>query len=276
MLKLINECLYITSDVYCSKIALFPSSQWFKIIVQEFLGNLIKMCCNISYLGIAFSRYILILGKSNGFYRFFNKASFYIYINLLIAISAITSLFKLFQYKINYGYLSFGTFDFPEEIRSRLDYCFDKNFECQIFEIIKLINNLLNDVFLLIFTVIIDILLFKNYGKILIKKKKLGNSKKNKANDAKHRISKMIIINGIIYFLAHLPEFSSIILLFVFRLKMRELCSLEMTCDKINEIAQFFIFISMISQFFIYYSFNNFFKESFSSYFTKLSKKNEI
>jgi hypothetical protein len=272
ILKLINECLYLTSDVYCSKLALHPSSQSFKIIVQEFLGNLIKMCCNISYLGIAVSRYILILGKTKGIYQKFNEANFYLYSFIIFAISTIISLFKLFQYKINYGYFSFGTFDFPEEIRARSDYCFDKKIECELFEIVKIFNNFFNDVLLLILTLITDILLFKNYGLILLKKKKLASSKVGKANDAKQRITKMIIINGVIYFAAHIPELLTVILLYAFRIFFSEFCSFEMTCDKINEIAEFFIFISIISQFFINFSFNTFFRQSFLNLFTKTKK----
>ena len=97
--KLLNECLYLTSDVYCSELALYPSSQSFKIIVQEFLGNLIKMCCNISYLGIAASRYILILGKTKGIYQKFNKTNFYLYSFIIFSISTIISLFKRFSIK---------------------------------------------------------------------------------------------------------------------------------------------------------------------------------
>ena len=275
MLKLINECLYLTSDVYCSELALDPSSQSLKIVVQEFLGNLIKMCCNISYLGIAVSRYILIIGKTKGIYKKFNKANFYLYSFIIVAISAIISLFKLFQYKINYGYFSFGTFDFPEEIRARSDYCFERKIECQLFEIIKIFNNFFNDVLLLILTLITDILLFKNYGEILLRKRELNvvSSKVSKANDAKQRITKMIIINGVIYFAAHVPELLSVILLYVFRIDFHEFCSFEMTCDKINEIAEFFIFISIIAQFFINYSFNTFFRESFLNLVTKTNKK---
>jgi hypothetical protein len=240
--------------------------------VQEFLGNSIKICCSLSYLSIAISRFILILGKKSGFYGRFNKVNFFLHFILIFAISSLISLFKLFQYKINYGYFSFGTFDFPEEKRST-DYCGENKIECQIFDVVKLVNNFFNDVFLLILTVTIDLLLLKNYGKLLIKKKSLGNSKINKANDAKHRITKMIIINGIFYFVAHLPELSSVLLLYIFRNETVQFCSFEMTCDKINEIAQFFIFISIISQFFINYSFNKFFKESFLSLLSKFVKE---
>ena len=125
---------------------------------------------------------------------------------------------------------------------------------------------------LLILTLITDLLLFKNYGMILLKKKKIASSKVGKANDAKQRITKMIIINGVIYFAAHIPELLTVILLYVFRIYFTEFCSLEMTCDKINEIAEFFIFISIISQFFINYSFNTFFRESFFNLLTKTNK----
>jgi hypothetical protein len=76
-------------------------------------------------------------------------------------------------------------------------------------------------------------------------------------------MNKLVFINGLIYLIGHLPEFITIILLTVFKKKMEPFCMNNMTCDKFNEVAQFFNYFSIISQFFINLRFNKHFKESF-------------
>ena len=270
MLKLINECLFITSQVYCSSIALSSSSQYFKIAVIEFLGNVIKVSCNLSYLGISVSRFILISKKTHGLYKKFIDIKTGVYMFYLLSFGCVLSLFKLFQYKINYKYFSFGTLDFPNEIRSSL-YCESHQAECLAFNFAKIANNIANDVVFLGLILGVDVLLFKNYGRFNRNKKKLvGKScRQEEAHDAKHRITKMIIINGVVYFCAHFPELVMLVLLYAFQSRVFYFCSFQMTCDKLNEMAQFFVFISIISQFFINNAFNKHFNESFRHLFNR-------
>ena len=60
ILKLINTCIFINASVYCSSIYMTNQAQYFKIIVVFFLGNVLKLCCNLSYICFGFSRFILI------------------------------------------------------------------------------------------------------------------------------------------------------------------------------------------------------------------------
>lgn len=54
--KLINECLYHNSQVFCSSVYQTNFSQYFKIFVVFFLGNLIRTCSNLTYLSFSLSR----------------------------------------------------------------------------------------------------------------------------------------------------------------------------------------------------------------------------
>jgi hypothetical protein len=60
-----------------------------------------------------------------------------------------------------------------------------------------------------------------------------------------------------------------LLLLYAFQTKMFFFCSSQMTCDKLNEMAQFFTFISIISQFFINNAFNKHFNDSFRHLFNR-------
>jgi hypothetical protein len=117
MFKLLNECLFYSSSLYCSKAAQLVSVQWLKIVLIELFGNAIKICCNISYIGIGLSRFILISSKNKGIISKFYSLRTSIYATVLILFGVLLSLFKLFEYKINLLHFSFNSFDFPYERR---------------------------------------------------------------------------------------------------------------------------------------------------------------
>jgi hypothetical protein len=271
--KLVNECLFYTSSIYCSKVSITYASQSFKVVFIEFFGNLVEMCGNLSYLGISFSRFILISNKGHGLYKRFDEIRISVYVVGLLVFGSLMSVFKLFQYKINYGYFSFGTLDFPNEIRTN-EYCFENGIECAIFNVVKIANNFLNDFFFLVLILIVDLILFKNYGQYSKNRKRLIKScKQDEGNHIKNRITKMIIINGVIYLCSHFPELLVIVLLYVFQTELNSFCSVQMTCDKMNEMARVFIFISIISQFFLNNTFNKHFNESFNDILSRFRAK---
>jgi hypothetical protein len=86
-------------------------------------------------------------------------------------------------------------------------------------------------------------------------------------------VVEMNIINGLIYFVSHLPACLAAILLMIFSKDMEKFCSWKYSCDLINEIAKFFCVISMFAQFFVFFRFNKNFKKSFhdmkNRFFTK-------
>jgi hypothetical protein len=97
ILKIINECLFITPSLFCSAFLTTKSSQYFKIIFIEFFGNVIKMCCNMSYTAITLSRLILMQNKKDGCFKYINKVKVKHYLIGIIVLSSIISSFKLFQ-----------------------------------------------------------------------------------------------------------------------------------------------------------------------------------
>ena len=273
--KLVNECLFYTSSVYCSRVAINKSAQWFKIIVIEFVGNMVKTCCNISYLGISFNRLMIIRKKKNLCSARIKKYNMLIYILCLLSFSTIISLFKLFQYETNAGYFGFGTLDFPSEKRTN-DYCFLKaNLnDCEMFKIARITNYAVNNVLFLFVNVVFDLILFYLYGRHMVKKKKICNNyNEEESINMKEKITKMIIINGVVYVVSHFPELIVLVVLYAFEDEMFSFCLNQMTCDKINEIVQFFIFISIIAQLFICNRFNKQFSISLGDLIKSFRRK---
>jgi len=80
---------------------------------------------------------------------------------------------------------------------------------------------------------------------------------------SKANLNRLVLTNSIIYVISHLPEFISTLLLVLYAKKMANFCARNLTCDLINEEAEFFGLISVASQFFIFLIFDKNFKASF-------------
>jgi len=164
--------LFYTSSLFCSKIADFISTQWFKIILIEFIGSSIKICCNLSNLSVALSRFILISNKKHRILKKFLNLRTSIYALILLLFSLLLSLFKVFEYKINMLYFSYNSFDFPYEKRMSF-YCSNYKLDCDFFYSIKLANSVVNDFLILVANIGVDLFMFKYFGEFSIKKKQI-------------------------------------------------------------------------------------------------------
>jgi hypothetical protein len=293
-LKLMNTCIFYGPSVFCSNVYQEDWAQMLKIILVHFLGNVIKMCSNFSYLIFSLSRLLLLTkhkkgevggsgGGSFGQIKLSKKSkNVKILFLSIILFSFILSSFKLFQYKINYDFDSRK--EFPIEIRDEF-YCESESnkFQCKLFNLFKIVNRALNDVLFVILNVCIDL--------ILVRKFKLHmNRKLRQINDvAQHKIiekskksiNRMILFNSFIYTFSHLPEFTMTILLIVYTQEITNFCVIKFSCDLLNEEAEFFCLISIVCQFYVFKIFDKNFKKSFDDiksnlFFCKEKKKESL
>ena len=273
-LKLVNTCIFEDSLVFCSSFYQTNQAQYFKIVCIHFLGNVFKLSSNISYLSFSFSRFILISNlKSRNFFKKFTNIRMSVYFVICILISSMLSLFKLFQYELN-RFMDFRR-DFPYESRDER-FCQDPDnaFQCKFFSSLKILNKFLSDIVCVILIVVIDLCLLKNYYKHLENKLRnlvlapdhIRNIQKSKKN-----INRMILWNSFIYLLAHLPEFVSTLLLIKYAQAISPFCFDKISCDLINEEAEFFSLVSMVGQFLIFLRFNKNFRASFVNLFFRRS-----
>ena len=76
--------------------------------------------------------------------------------------------------------------------------------------------------------------------------------------------------NSFIYVLSHLPEFVVTLLLIVYSREILNFCNFYLSCDMINEEAEFFGLISILGQFYIFLIFDKNFCSSFNDLKRKL------
>ncbi len=262
-------------------------AQNLKIVLIHFLGSSAKFCSNFSYVIFSINRLWLITERKKRSTIDKNKNFItLIYILSLILISCIFSMFKLFQYRVNYYFYTNTFGEFPFEIRDEV-YCDDENnkFQCRLFNMFKLANRSVNDVLFVILNIFIDLVLFVKYRNHMNRKLvQINDAAQHKLIErSKKYLNRMILFNSLIYILSHLPEFTMTLLLIIYSKKISKFCSDKLACDLLNEEAESFSFISIVCQFYVFKMFDKNFKSSlnqliskFCSFFTNEKKEDEI
>jgi hypothetical protein len=277
ILKPINECT--TYTLFCSSVSTSQSAQWFKIIFIEFLGNIIKLCCNISYTFITVSRIVVVYNKSLCLDSFTNRKIFF-YVFSMIIIGIVLNIYKLFEYNIDSLMITVDVANvnkaFPTDKYNYMscDGIYSIGSLCFFYNIFKIINSFVNDILFFVLQFVFDIVLINDIS-LFIKRKKniVENFVEDEDMKKKNKLSKMIIINNIIYLISHLPDFLLTLSLILFSEQIYFLCTKKLKCENFNELTQVFIFISIVSQLSINKSFNKIFCESYENIMIKIRIK---
>ena len=136
LLKLINVCIFDLS-VFCSSLYISETSQYFSIIVINFLGNIIKLCCNASFISFSLSRYSLTVNNKNRVIKKLDGLSLMAYYSLMLMICTLLSIFKLFQYQTNEIFNSAKSFPYE---KYDVGNCKLNDIYCNLFRYLDLIN----------------------------------------------------------------------------------------------------------------------------------------
>ena len=127
----------------------------------------------------------------------------------------------------------------------------------------------------MIICVLVDILLIRFANKTLKRKLTMIVDERNKLEAIDHRdkITKMVLLNGVIYFLSHVPEFIITILLIGFRKNFAEFCFYYISFTELMEMSESFCLISISLQFFIFKHFDQNFRKSFKDIIKRILRK---
>ena len=259
-----------SDGTFCSGVYRTTSAQYYKIWVIEFFGNMVKTCVNISYIMFVTNRLVFVAAniseKSRSIKNAFEKLKFKIYLPILICFASLISLHKLFEYKVNEFMIL--TISFPSEIYSEL-YCVNQI--CSYMDSFKLLNDTLNDLLFCLLSLLIDIILLKCVSKELKKKILIrGPRADNKDLDKSQKnVDRMVLSNGFIYFLSHVPEFSMTLGLLIFRERLVKFCTKNNACDLLREEATCLTLIASVFQFYVLLIFNENFRKNFKELFQR-------
>ena len=274
LLSLVNQCLFYNSAVFCSRINQYESTQYFTIVVIFYFGNSVKLCKNISFLAFTFSRYILSINKKKGVYDKFNKMNLRLYVLIILILSSLISLYKVFEYSVTPAFnLVLGT---PFDKYSETECKINSNNYCYLFLAMKLINYFINDFLLYVINFLIDIKLVLDYNAYLIKKQKLlvsstaihhiencHNNHNEEAKTKENKVTRMVVISNTLYLLTSLPEFICSLILNVFSSSLSHFSGYNFSTSLITNESEVFCLVSIVFNFYILVFFNQNFKKSF-------------
>ena len=242
--RLVNECLG-SSSLFCPELYNLEIIQYFKIYIILYLGNVVKLLSNITFVSISLTRFIKITSVKTKF-NFLNTISTRKYTVLIIVFSLLFNLNIIFNYKINL----YEPHNFYPIYETKSNF-YDGNIESKhVLNTAHLVYNVYNfiETFFVYFVfiipnLVIDMYLYKflnksnKKGKSLVKQQntetienkdskcftlirdafinrtksnKLTNQEKKKSSERK--IMYMILLNGLDFLILRLPEMFAIIL----------------------------------------------------------------
>jgi hypothetical protein len=281
-LSLINICINQSAhSLFCSRFYTQEWSQYLKIIVQHILGNVFRTCVNVSYLFFSLCRLIDSSKlKEKKYFKKILKLNLKLYVFLLLTFSILISLFKVFQYEITWRKDSIdSSAEYPLEIYNEMTCSLTRfTSKCKLFDSLKIVNNLFNDILFFVFNIALDLFMLKYFNQAIDHKISLRKSNADNTDlfNKKKKINRLVILNGILFFISHMPEFIIAVLLLSFREKITHFCTHQIPCDLLNEEAQFFYLISIMCTFYLFLIFDRNFKESFHSRMKQFKAKLNI
>lgn len=267
--SLLNTCINNNSSysLYCSTFYTQEWSQYVKIIVQHFLGNVLRTYINVSYLLFTLSRLVYSSKLKEG--KFFGKIlklNLKLYVCILLIFSILISVFKLFQYEITTRQEKTGLSEYPLEKRNEFTCYFNYYVsECKLFDALKIINDTFNGIILFSLNILIDAFLLKYFNQEMKQKISIRSQNADNADllGKSKKVKRLVIANGVLFFVSHLPDFVISILRLSFRQAIANFCTYHISCDLINEEGNFFNSLSIVLTFYLLLLFDRNFKESF-------------
>ena len=269
--SLVNICITPRSS-FCSDIYKLAGSQYFKIYVVYFVGNTVRLGANISYICFSISRYSSSTSNPSPLFRHFQKLNLKVFYSIVLGICSSFSLFKVFQFKVSQKATG-GGHDYPFD-KYDIEYCQMQDLsalrvrppllKCNMFTTFNMINTILNNMVFLFVSILIDLGLVRSMTKNVARKRRLfagmDTNELNQAIKLKEKVTKMIITNGVLYVVSHLPEFALATLLLAVEKKLGATCQYDFKCGQFIDVAQVTNFFSMSFQILVFKRFDKNFR----------------
>ena len=145
--------------------------------------------------------------------------------------------------------------------------------KCTFFTVFNMINIILNNVLFFFISIVIDIGLIRFAKQNLERKLNISSLGElhgvNQAKNLKEKVTKMIIVNGLLFFVSHVPEFVVTLVMLALHNQLAYKCMNEISCLEMIDIAQTFNFLSMGLQLLVFKHFDKNFNKSLEDLLNK-------
>jgi hypothetical protein len=287
LLRLFGVC--ISNDFYCLTDNLNESkfNIFYKAIVVLFLGESLKTLYNLGTIAFSLNRYVKIKRDKSKFFSKLEKLTHKKYFIFAFIFSFLINLYMIFEYNYNLKkspelFYNLESLELFYKYTNPSDYFIENLSIIQYYVLtgfffIKLI---FSDFICLFLSLFIDLALLK----FIRKQDRSVKSRVKNLNSSKYRITTMIILNGLNYFIFRLPSMFINFYGFIFKFDFVKkefkpntaayiVCRGFKVCSSFQEIFYFFYLISILIQFFIFYKFDKNFKKGFLEIKNKLKMK---
>jgi hypothetical protein len=257
---LMSECILPGSDLLCSSVRTSLFVQYFKIVVVEYVGGVLKVCANFSYVLMTLNRHMLI-GKER--FWLFEKLAGLKMKSLCLSVllfGSVLGLVKLNEYKINvlhdeynYPFLRDST---PSENFTQSS----SNVLQTVCAVCMIIYDSCNYLLSSVFNSIVEISIVVKLRRELKKKEQAMT---NLAEDIRHRKLEenertrrkaltMIVVNGLLNLILRMPELAALVYF-------------AALVPLIVHMSNLFFISTFTSNYIIFYVFNNQFRKTLQS-----------
>jgi hypothetical protein len=280
-LDLLTECTY--EDYFCSAFTNLKYLQYFKTFGLKIIKNSLTTFSNISYTSFILIRYTKITSSKNIFLKFFEKLKLKYYLLITLPFSILINIYVIFEYSIQLR-------EYLSEVQSyrpfdsfKINISKNEKLLLNIFQYLKIIVSDLSFYLLSIFFDVSLILFIKKSINSVRSALTVGFTSKiiEKKKASKRRLTAMIILNGLNFFIFRLPLalidlYGLIVSISLFINSKNNEFSLEYKpdltvflicrhfnfCDSLQKLFYSFYAFSFLIQFYIFYKLDSNFKEA--------------
>jgi hypothetical protein len=265
------------------------------ILAIKFINNTLKTCSNITHISFTLSRY----KKINDLNRLKGIKSIGIYTFLTLFISCIINLFIIFEYTSHTYQSKFQQYEIyrPYNVSNYMENYklepfndYKENFthtEYILINIFQYLKIIFSDLSYILVIIVVDLMLFISVKKKMKDKRQITINSNNEISNklsTENRISRMIILNSINYFVFRFPIALLSLYIFIFRYDTKKqihlpnmisylICKKYHVCQSLGFVFYFFYLISYLIQFLIFFKLDKNFKESYLNIKNTLKNK---
>lgn len=269
--NLLSLCISVNS-IYCPELRKSYFSQYFRIYIVGYFGEIMKTCSILTSIGFSLERYVQTSKTKVKLFVFISRSSITKITLVIVAFGALSSVSKIYEFNFGSVYKPSMESDYP----NRFMITYKKPFNLVHF--LYFFHYIFNDLVLWLVNAVIDYCLIIIVKSNLRKKEKISQrmgvnsqsaKKKSQLNDEiRNQTNKIIIASLVVYSFCRLPELVAYLFFyFMFYTDGTASCYDFYLCYFLANVIEYFYMLSYSANIYLYYQFNKNFRKNFVKLF---------